>query len=116
MTAATFDGTATVSARAGQVTSTPYRVVVGDGRLRLALEAKDGAVLDVPAADVEARPLGRAGATMVVVGESEILIDFTRRGRPASAFVPGTARRIVHGLSGRLARHRFVTALRGSGR
>jgi hypothetical protein len=53
---------------------------------------------------------------MVVVGESEILIDFTRRGRPASAFVPGTARRIVHGLSGRLARHRFVTALRGSGR
>jgi hypothetical protein len=116
MTPLTFDRTAAVSAGSGPVMATPHRVVVGDGRLRLALPAKGGTVLDVPAGEVRARPLGRAGATMVIVGESEILIDFTRREHQASASIPGTARRIVHGLSGRLTRHRFVTALQGSGR
>jgi hypothetical protein len=116
MTGITFNGTAAVSAGSGPVLATPHHVVVHDGRLRLALEARAGTVLDVPAGEVRARPLGRAGSTMVLVGQSEILIDFTRRERQASSLIRGTARRIVHGLSGRLTRHRFVTALQGSRR
>jgi hypothetical protein len=113
MTSTTFKGTAAVSAGDRQITAVPYRVVVGDGRLRLALEAVAGTVLDVPVERVRARPLGRAGATVVAVGESQMLVDFTRRARRASAWAGGPALRIVYGLSGRLTRHRFVRALQG---
>jgi hypothetical protein len=113
MTATTFKGTAAVSAGDRQITAVPYRVVVSDGRLRLALEAAAGTVLDVSLGQVGARPLGRAGATMVAVGEAQMLVDFTRRERRAPAWAGGPVLRVVRALAGRLTRHRFVRAVQG---
>ncbi len=92
MTRADFDGTAQVAS--GSVPTravAAYRVIVRDGRLRLAVGSAGGTVLDVPLRRVGARPLGRAGTAVVEVDGSPILVDFAGRG---AAPGPSPARRV----------------------
>lgn len=112
MTGAGFDGSAGVATGSGPTTPLqPYQVLVRDGRLRLADAASSGTVLDVTLDRVTVRPLGRAGATVVEVDASPMLVDFTRRDPEARAGTPARTSRWVRLLSGRWARRRFVSAI-----
>lgn len=111
MTAAHFDGTARVATGSEPTSAvSSYRVYVERGRLRLAAAGATGTVVDVPLDRVGARPLGRAGATVVRVDGSPILVDFTRRDGAPEAGVAGTVRRVGPALQGRWTRRRFLSA------
>jgi hypothetical protein len=88
-----------------------YRVSVGEGRLRMVVDATDSKVLDVPLDRVTVRPLGRAGATIVEIDASPILVDFTRREQAGRSGPATGALRVVRGPSGRWSRRRFRTAI-----
>jgi hypothetical protein len=93
-----------------------YRVSVARGRLRLTTAAAVGTVLDVPLDRVAARPLGRAGATVVEIDGSPVLVDFTRRDPSARGGAAGVVRRIGPALHGRWIRRRFMSATRHAAR
>lgn len=106
-----------VAGRLPHPTSCEYVVSVDAGRLRLAVAGAPGTgiVLDVPVHRVRVEPLGRAGASVVDVDGSPVLVDFTRRDRASGSRVGAVALRLVDGLAGRAARRRFRTALGGRG-
>jgi hypothetical protein len=111
VTRAGFEHRAGVATGSGPTTTLEdYRVMVSGGRLRLAAAAMSGTVLDVPLDRVRVRPLGRAGATVVEVDVSPILVDFTRRDGPTRPRAVQEASRVVRGLSGRWTRRRFTRA------
>jgi hypothetical protein len=111
VTPADFESTARVaSGTAPTAAVSAYRVDVVRGHLRLTTAAAVGTVLDVPLDRVSARPLGRAGATVVEVDGSPILVDFTRRDRGSAGGAAATLRRIGPALRGRWIRRRFMTA------
>ena len=97
-----------------RVTVQPYRVSVSDGRLLLRPADRAGTVLDVTLDRVSAHPVGRAGAMRVDVDGSPVLVDLTNRDHGDSAV--GIVRRVLYGVSGRLARRTFLGAIRGAGR
>lgn len=102
-TARVVSGT-TPSPRAVQ----PYRVTVTGGRLRLALAGTRGRVIDVPLTRVQARPLGRAGSTVVEIDDDPLLVDFTDRAHGAGTLP--VVRRVRHAVAGRRARRAFLAA------
>jgi hypothetical protein len=110
---ALFDGTARVASGSLPTEAVAaYRVSVARGRLRLATAGATGTVLDVPLNRVGARPLGRAGATVVEVDGLPVLVDFTRRDPAAAGAAAGVVRRIGPALRGRWTRRRFLSATR----
>jgi hypothetical protein len=117
VTAGDFDGTARVATGSEPTSAvSPYRVRVERGRLRLVASGASGTVVDVPLDRVGARPLGRAGATVVRVDGSPILVDFTRRAATTEPGVAGTVRRVGPALRGRWTRRRFLSATGRRGR
>lgn len=111
MTSAHFDRTARVASGTAPTTAVAaYRVSVARGRLRLTTAAAVGTVVDVPLDRVGTRALGRAGATVVEVDGSPMLVDFTRRDLAARGGAAATARRIGPALRGRWIRRRFMSA------
>jgi hypothetical protein len=93
----------------------PYLVTVEGGRLTLAVARRGGTVLDVPLTSVGLRPLGRAGAVVVDVDQTPVLVDFTVRAGETGYSAGALPRRVLRGLRGRAARRRFVAAA-GAGR
>ena len=107
-----------VAGRLPHPTACEYVVSVGAGRLRLATSGTSGTpgtVLDVPVDRVRLEPLGRAGAGVLDLDGSWLLVDFTRRDRTSGTTVRSAGMRIVDGLAGRATRRRFRAAL-GRGR
>jgi hypothetical protein len=107
-----------VAGRVPHPTACEYVVSVGAGRLRLAASGtrgSPGTVLDVPVDRVRAEPLGRAGASVLDLNGSWLLVDFTRRDRATGRTARAVGMRIVDGLAGRATRRRFQAAL-GRGR
>ena len=105
-----------VAGRLPHPTSCEYVVSVDGGRLRLAASGTSGSrgiVLDVTVDRVHVEPLGRAGASVVDVDGSPVLVDFTRRDRAPGLPVRANALRIVDGLAGRATRRRFRAAVAG---
>jgi len=105
-----------VAGRLPHPTSCEYVVSVDAGRLRLAPSGTPGhrgIVLDVPVDRVHVEPLGRAGASVVDVDGSPVLVDFTRRDRASGLRARANALRILDGLAGRATRRRFRAALAG---
>lgn len=121
-----FEGTARIAS--GSVPTdavAAYDIRVAGGRLRLALHASTGTVLDVPLQRVTVRPLGRAGTAIVEIDGAPLVVDLSRSSAPPSTAAsaqsmatPGgrslvrTARRVGPALRGRLLRGRFTSALR----
>ncbi len=89
-------------------TTQPYDVIVDAGRLRLVAADSSGVVLDVPLDGLRARPLGRAGAVVVEVEGSPLLVDLSHRAHGGG--VGRAVRRAVHGVRGWLVRRRFLSA------
>jgi hypothetical protein len=117
VTPAFFDGTARVASGSLPTAAvTAYRVSVARGHLRLTTVTAVGTVLDVPLDRVRARPSGRAGAVVLEVDDSPILVDFTHRDPYPAGGVAGTARRVGPALRGRWVRRRFLSAARPAGR
>jgi hypothetical protein len=113
VTPAFFEGTARVASGSHPtVAVSAYRVSAGRGRLRLTTAEAVGTVLDVPLDRVGTRPLGRAGATVVEVDGSPVLVDFTHRDPHAAGGAAGVLRRIGPALQGRWTRRRFMSATR----
>jgi hypothetical protein len=108
-----------VAGRLPHPTSCEYVVSVDAGRLRVTTPRSPGIgigiVLDVPVDRVRVEPLGRAGASVVDVDGSPVLVDFTRRDRASGSPVRANALRVVDGLAGRATRRRFRAALGGRG-
>lgn len=105
-----------VAGRLPHPTSCEYVVSVEAGRLRFATSGTPGStgtVLDVPVDRVRVEPLGRAGASVVDVDGSPVLVDFTRRDRAPGSPVRAHALRVVDGLAGRATRRRFAAAVTG---
>jgi hypothetical protein len=88
-----------------------YVVTVDRHTLRLVLADTGAAVLEVPLSSVSVRPLGRAGAVVVEVDESPLLVDFTERDDLPADRVRALASRTARGLHGRGVRRRFVSAV-----
>lgn len=88
-----------------------YVVTVERRHLRLALVDTGATVLDVPLSSVSVRPLGRAGAVVVDVDESPLLVDFTERDDVPRDRVRALASRTTRGLHGHAVRRRFVSAV-----
>jgi hypothetical protein len=89
----------------------PYVVTVDQRHLRLALADTGATVLDVPLTSVAVRRLGRAGAVVVEVDETPLLVDFTDRHAVPAHRVRGLVSRTARGLHGRGVRRRFVSAV-----
>lgn len=108
MTAAGFDGRAGLASGSTPVASTPYRVTVAAGSLRLGPAGTSGVVLDVPLARVRARALGRAGSVVLEVDRAPMLVNFSGHGSRRYGARLG---RLLDAGRGRVQRARFLRAV-----